>query len=317
MPAGVPLTDAPGTREPVRALGWLHRDGFARVTLDTTGHADAPAPAGYRLWPADAPLPPRYTAIAGGVLIGRRITLDPEGGSDDPAGAGPSGTRAAALNLECARMLAGLLRTAGAEVTLTRRGDLALSDVERVQASEATHPDRLLRIAHRAEPPHLGYYFSSAGGKRWAEHLGQELARAGGAAPAAVEDAHYVLQQSSCVALLASPARVDRDESRLLAPGGLRAEAYAMFLALAREWAPDSVWAADSVEIHGGDERPLAGVPVRIGGLLFESDASGRVRFARTEPGPLEIEIADGASVRRRVLLDFEHGVVLTGLLER
>ncbi len=57
MPAGVPLTDAPGTREPVRALGWLHRDGFARVTLDTTGRADAPAPAGYRLWPAGGASP--------------------------------------------------------------------------------------------------------------------------------------------------------------------------------------------------------------------------------------------------------------------
>jgi hypothetical protein len=115
------------------------------------------------------------------------------------------------------------------------------------------------------------------------------------------------------VALYASPARIDRDEAQLLAPGALRAEAYALYLALAREWAPDSTWSADSVSVRDGHDHPRAGVPVRIGGLLFESDRGGMVRFVRTEPGPLEVELAEGEARSMRVLLESEHGVVLTG----
>src|SRR5207302_961165 len=120
---------------------------FAIVDRDSAGRLALPQLPGYRRWGADS-LPPRFTAIAGGALHGRRITLDPEGGGEDAAGQGPGGTRAAHLNLETARMLAGFLTAAGAEVRLTRAGDLALSDVERVQASEAFHADRYLRIGH-------------------------------------------------------------------------------------------------------------------------------------------------------------------------
>ena len=128
------------------------------------------------------------------------------------------------------------------------------------------------------------------------------------------EDAQYPLQQVSCPALYAAPARVDSAEDRLLAPGALRAEAYALYLALAREWAGEADWPLDSIAVEDAAGRPAAGVPVVLGGaLVLETDASGRVRFARTEPGPIGAEVRLGGARIRRVLLDSERGVVLAG----
>jgi N-acetylmuramoyl-L-alanine amidase len=322
-PGDSALADAPGTRDFGAALSWLNRDGFAVFPLDSAGRLATPALAGFRPWVDDSILagaapPLRWSAIAGGVLAGRRIVIDAEGGGEDAAGQGPSGTRAASLNLECARILAGFLTAAGAQAQLTRTGDQAMSEIQRVQAAEAFRPDRFIRIGHRAEATRLGYYFSSAAGRRWADHAARELERMGRESPRVAEDAQYPLQQVSCPAIYASPARVDSAEAALLAPGGLRAEAYALFLALAREWAGEAEWPADSVEVRDDGGRPVAGASVLLGGaLVLETDASGRARFARTEPGPIELEARVAGARVRRVLLDSERGAVLTGLTSR
>jgi N-acetylmuramoyl-L-alanine amidase len=319
MPDSASLHDASGTGEPAPRLRWLNRDGFAAVDRDSvSGRLAVPSLAGYRLWDADTLVPPRFTALLGGALHGRRITLDPEGGGDDAAGQGSGGTRASNLNLECARIVAGFLTAAGAEVLMTREGDVAVSEAERVQASEAFHADRYLRIGHRSN--RLGYYFSSAAGKRWAEHTATEFERLGLLAPRIAEDPAYPLTQTSCPALVAAPAAIDQPEMevRLLAPGGLRSEAYAMFLGLAREWAPDAAWAADSIEVRDAAGAPLAGVAVTLGGaLVVETDAFGRARFARTEPGPIEAGIEDPRARGRVVLLELQRGAVVTGSRDR
>ncbi|HYM80476.1 MAG TPA: N-acetylmuramoyl-L-alanine amidase, partial [Candidatus Limnocylindria bacterium] len=112
------------------ALSWVTPHGFAPFALDSAGRARAPALPGWRplALPDSAPapaVPVRWTAIAGGTLHGRRIALDPDGGGDDAAGMGASGTRASLYNLEVARALAGLLEAAGAEVRLVRTADAA------------------------------------------------------------------------------------------------------------------------------------------------------------------------------------------------
>ncbi len=316
MPGDSVLREAPGTGGFAPALDWINRDGFVRLPRDSSGDVPVPQLAGYRPWPADPAWPPRFTPICGGVLHGRRIVVDPDGGGEDPAGVGISGTRAASLNLEVGRALAGFLRAAGAEVLLTRSGDYALSEVERVEKSEAFHAERFLRIGHRAEPPMLGYYYSSAPGKHWAAGAGESFTLLGLPAPPLAEDAQYPLQQTSCPALYVSPARVDApaSEERLLAPGGLRAEAYALFLALAREWAPDAPWPLDSIEVRDAEGRPVPGATVTLGGaLVLETDGSGRARLARTEPGPLEALVDDPRVRARAVLLESERGRILTG----
>ncbi len=320
MPADTILTAAPGTTGFAPRIEWINRDGFVRLRRDSSGAVRIPRLAGYRAWPSDSIWPPRFAAIAGGALHGRRITLDPDGGGEDAAGSGPSGTRASTLNLEVARALAGHLVAAGAEVRLTREGDFSMSDVERVQVSEAFHADRFVRIGHAAEPPMLGYYFSSAGGKRMAERTAAAFATLGIVAPGLAEDAQYPLQQTSCPALYVSAARVDdaSSEEALLAPGALRAEAYALFVALAREWAPDAEWPADSIEVRGADGKPVAGAAVTLGGaLVVETDAFGRTRFVRTEPGLIEAAVEDSRVRARTVLLDSSRGIILTGSIGR
>jgi hypothetical protein len=219
------------------------------------------------------------------------------------------------VNLEVARALSGMLAAAGARVLLTRDGDFALSEVERVEKSERFLAERYLRIGHRAEPPMIGHYFASAAGKAWAARTSQALAGLALPAPAPAEDAQYPLQQTSCPALYAAPARVDDQaaERRLHAAGTVRAEAYALFLGLAREWAPDADWPMDSIEVRDATGRAMAGASVTLGGaLVLESDALGRIRFARTEPGPIEIVVRDPRGSARAILLDSDRGIVLT-----
>jgi hypothetical protein len=246
----------------------------------------------------------------------RSGVLDPDGGGDGSGGVGPSGTRAAHVNLRVARILRGFLEAAGAEVRLTRDGDDALSDIERVKISESFGAERYLRIGHRAEPARLGHFFSSSGGKAWARRTAATLERFGIAKPAVGDDAQYPLQQTSCPALYVSAARIDQAaaEDALLAPGALRAEAYALYVAILREWATDAPFAIDSLFVRDADGRPVAGAAVTLGdALMLESDAAGRVRFARTEPGPMEASVADSRVTTRMILLDSTQGAILTG----
>lgn len=314
MPEAAPLREAPGTGEPSRGVPWLNRDGFAVMRRDSAGRPVVPRLPGFRAWAGPPGGDPAFVALAGGALQGRRVTLDAEGGGEDPAGVGPSGSRAAHLNLETVRILAEFLQAAGARVHLTRSGDLALTEAQRVQGSETFRAERYLRIGHRVR--RLGHYFSSPGGRRWAAATSALFAALGLPAPPVAEDASYPLQQTSCPALYASPARVDSaaDEDALLGPGALRAEAYALFLALAREWAPEAAWVTDSLEVRDAAGVPVPGALVTLGdALVLETDARGRVRFARTEPGPLEAVVDDPRVRARAVLLDSSRGAILTG----
>jgi N-acetylmuramoyl-L-alanine amidase len=311
---GQRFRDALGTTGLEPRVRWLNRDGFAWLRADSSGVATWPWLAGYRHVGSDTAGPPRVIAIAGGALHGRRIALDPDGGADDPGTMGPSGTRAALYNLDVARALAAMLMAAGAEVALVRESDSPVSDVERVRVSEAFGADRYLRIGHRAEAPRIGYYFASPIGRRWAQRTRETLVSLGFDELPLGEDAQYPLQQTSCTALYIAAGRVDRaaDEDRMNAPGVLRAEAYGLFLSLAREFAPEAKWPIDSLEVRDPSGRPLAGALVTLGdAFVLETDATGRIRFARTEPGALSARV--GSETRREVLLDSTRGAILTG----
>jgi N-acetylmuramoyl-L-alanine amidase len=296
---------------------WMNRDGFVALPLDSSGATALPRLAGFRRVGDPAAWPPSVTAVAGGALHGRRIALDPEGGGDDPAGIGPGGTRASALNLEVARALGAMLEAAGAEVVMTRTGDFAVSELGRVQVAEGFRAERYLRIGHANTAPLAGHYFNSAGGRRWGQRVSQVLAGLGLPALKVGESAKYPLAQVSAVALYASLARVDSAEASLVAPGRLRAEAYALYLALARDLAPAEAvtggeWPLDTLRVLDAEGRPIPSAAVRLGAaLVVATDSSGVAWFARTESGALPIEIEDTRAPLRVVLLDSERGRVL------
>jgi len=310
-------SDSTLTLGAVSRPAWLNRDGFLSLPLDSSGAVAIPRLAGFRRVDADSVWPPRFAAVVGGALQGRRIALDPEGGGDDPAGSAPGGTRASALNLEVARALASMLAAAGAAVVMTRDGDHAVSELERVQVSETFRAERYLRIGHANTGPTAGYYFNSGGGKRWAQRVSACLASLGMDTVRVAESAKYPLAQVSAVALYVSPARVDSAEARLLASGRLRAEAYVLFLALAQELAtslspPPAAWPLDSLRVLDADGAPRPGAAVTLGAaLVVATDSSGTVRFARTEPGNLPVEVLTNGVRLRAVLLESERGRVL------
>lgn len=316
MPADSALRAAPGTAGAWPADDRVNRDGFVVVSADSTGAFRVPRIAGFRAWGPDTAWPPRYRAIAGGALFGRRVALDPEGGGDDAAGLGPSGTRASAMNLEVARALAGMLEAAGAEVVLTRDGEAAVSEVERVQAAERFRAERYLRIGHAAAPPHAGHYFASAGGRRWAARVAEAAAALGLADSLPVrESAKYAVAQVSATALDVSLARLDEPpaEAKLLEPGRLRAEAYALFVALAGDLGGPA-GAADTIEVRDRAGLPVPGALVTLGGaLVVQSGPDGLARFVRTESGPLEAACEDPRVNARALLLDSAHRHLLSG----
>jgi len=304
---------------------WLNRDGFVALAGGAGDGADIPRLAGYRLGRGPGEWPPRVVAVAGGALHGRRIVLDPEGGGDETGGTAPGGTRASALNLEVARALAGMLAAAGAEVALTREGDFAVSELGRVQLAEGFRAERYLRIGHANAEPLAGHYFASGGGRRWGQRLASTLTDLGLPTVRVGESARYPLAQVSAVALYASLARVDSSEAALLAPGRVRAEAYALYLALARDLAPARPangggpeaaavpdWPVDSLRVLDAAGVGIPGAAVRLGAaLVIATDSTGTARFARTEAGPLPVAVEDERAPLSAVLLDSERGRVL------
>ncbi|HTR96867.1 MAG TPA: N-acetylmuramoyl-L-alanine amidase [Candidatus Acidoferrales bacterium] len=316
MPSGERLQHAPGTTGPAPRVTWLNRDGFVGIAASAAGAFVAPQLAGFRAWGADTTWPPRFVAIADGALAGHRIAIDPEGGGDDAAGTGPSGTRAASLNLEVARALAAMLEASGAQVLLTRQGDAAVSEVERVQRSEGFGAERYLRIGHAAARPVAGHYFSSGAGRRWALSLGSIAVELGLAdSLPASEVAKYAITQASSIALYASLARIDSaaSEARLLSPGVLRTEAYALYLSLAHEFGAAPAGAPDTLAVRDADGRAVPGALVTLGGtLVLQTGADGRALWVRTEPGPIEAAAGDWRVNARALLLDSERSHFLT-----
>ena len=112
-----------------------------------------------------------------------------------------------------------------------------------------------------------------------------------------------------------SLARIDTpsSEARLLAPGRLRAEAFALFVALARDFAPSDEWESDSIEVRDADGHSVAGALVTLGGaLVLQAGADGVARFVRTEPGPLEAACDDSRVNARVLLLESSRGHTLS-----
>ena len=71
----------------------------------------------------------------------------------------------------------------------------------------------------------------------------------------------------------------------------------------------------EEVEVEVQDERgaPVPGAAVAVGGLLLETDARGRARFARTEPGPIAVRVIDPRVDAGAILLDSTRGAVVSG----
>jgi N-acetylmuramoyl-L-alanine amidase len=299
--SGVGLADAQVSIEGGSASA-TNADGFFAVPGSRAAALRVSAPGFLdtgKLERGDALVSP----IAGGVLLGRRIALDPEGGGDESGGTGPSGVRGAAVNLAVARILREDLERAGASVVLTRESDASVSSLARVQASEKFRAERLVRIARRlGGPTSVGYFPSSAGGRALAARVHRRIWEAEGAdtlradttgrsrrPPILMDDASYVLQQTSVPSISIRSGDLARtaDELRFLDAGWRHREAYALYLSLAEEFGART----DSLGSARIAVKP--GATVRVDGVPLLADPRGEARFALLDPRiPHRLEVA-------------------------
>jgi hypothetical protein len=243
----------------------------------------------------DAGAPLRLAPIGGGALLGRRIAIDPGGGGADSSGVRIGDSLAAVAvsdstarlraqvfeadaNLRVARALREYLEAAGARVVLTRDRPESLTAIDRLRRTEEFAPDRVVVLSHRAEAGQAGagHYFSSTGGKALARRIADRLEKREAVRRAGVsETASYVVAQTAAVAVA-----VNLPDARPLYVEGtrgarqLRAEAYALYLALLEDLGSDAkAWQDVKVVTAPGVAVTLDGRWTLI------SDGEGRVRF--------------------------------------
>lgn len=101
-------------------------------------------------------------------LAGKRITLDPGHGGDDPGQQGPSGETEADVVFHLAALLAQLLEAEGAEVVLTRGPHDGPVDSERAQVANEAGADLLVSVHLNGHPSEVArgaatYFFEHGG----------------------------------------------------------------------------------------------------------------------------------------------------------
>jgi N-acetylmuramoyl-L-alanine amidase len=195
----------------------------ASATVARAGYEDAPvalqtAAATVAMQPRDA-----------GVLLGKRIVLDPAYGGRNAGAVGPLGTRGSDIALDVARRAAAVLREGGAEVLLTRDDDSDPSDLRRVELADEFganvvvsvsygSPDAASRVldaeGHQRAggAAFVGHYPNSANGQRLATALVGALGIQN-----VTPSVTYIVQQAAAPAVLVQPAVIaDADtENRL------------------------------------------------------------------------------------------------------
>lgn len=229
----------------------------------------------------------------GGVLVGRRFVLDPEGGT--AAGAGQFGLGAAEVNLRTASYLASYLNGAGADVLMTRTNEEVRSPEDIARMTNRYGADRYIDIRHPAttsdaERAARAYFFpGSRMGSAMAESVGGVLSRRLGTLPQPATDrVTYPLQQTACPAIIveAPPITIVAEEQRLDDASYVREQAYALFLGILEHYqCTDSLTLDVTV-----DDQDSAGWLVTVDDTWsLVTDADGRAIFEYLPAGPHEV----------------------------
>ncbi|OQY27695.1 MAG: hypothetical protein B6244_09840 [Candidatus Cloacimonetes bacterium 4572_55] len=232
--------------------------------------------------------------VAGGCLHGIRIMLDPEYGGKESGAVGPTGARAADVNLKTAEFLGKALESAGAVVFFTRMEDREVSLAQRVKLSAESGADRHIIIGHgESGSIYVGHWPNSSKGAPLAQSVAKAMSHGRHNKALVREDTRYLLRQTACAAVyvnmenLASPDK----EIELISPAYQRAAAYRLFLALLDHYGWNETGSI-SGEVLDHNRQPVARALVTLDELFtLQSDASGRFRFERLGSGRHKLEI--------------------------
>ncbi|MBN2289077.1 MAG: N-acetylmuramoyl-L-alanine amidase, partial [Candidatus Glassbacteria bacterium] len=246
----------------------------------------------------------RLEPVMGGVLLGRRIAVDPQAGGENPGQLGPEGTREADVNLSVARYLADYLERAGAAVSLTRGAETGPGPWERAACTEESGSEVLVSISHSGEmgkklppPTTVHYYPGSVQGELLAGPVADCLKGFAsrpyhGASPGN----QRIIQQVGCPAVWVRAASVadNQAESRLSDPVYLRMEAGAIFSGICRYfgWEPQGAVPHLTGRISDGAGGTIQGALVLLDGWRpAQSDEAGRFLFQFVDQGPHQVEV--------------------------
>ncbi len=259
--------------------------------------------------------------VSGGVLLGRKIVIDPAFGGEETGPTGFWGTRASDINLGVARFVAEYLRKAGAIDHLTRDGDKSATPLQRVQVASRASADLFISISYEAygkENParssrttRTGHYPQSTEGKSLAEAIQEEVVSAlktqdGGT----YQDASYVVQQTSCPAVLITPSFFSdpQEEYILMEPSRLKKTAYAIYKGVLRHYdTPDS--STISGKVLDNLSRPLGDALVVLDDYLpLQTEKDGAFSFGYIEGASHKIRASRGGYKGAQVEVNVERG---------
>lgn len=115
-------------------------------------------------------------AKEGGLLLSRRVVLDPEPYDEDTAQEYGLTAEAAEANLAVARYLQALLTQAGAQAALTFSApEAGPASADRVRFAEKFPAELFLTITHRKGGPRVSHHYLSETGKRLATEIAESL----------------------------------------------------------------------------------------------------------------------------------------------
>lgn len=239
---------------------------------------------------------------AAGLLHGLVIAIDPEGGGDDRAGQGPSGTDASWVNYEVASTLADLIAGSGGRAVLTRDRNEGASEVARLTTVERAGADRYIMISHSprndGSAPYIGHYPGSTTGISLGSAIASTSESILGLEPADVrEDARYTIRQTSSPAVILNLLPLnDRSTERYISqPWNAAKEAYAIYAGLLAHLDDEAALAPGVMvfNITRPDGRPASGATATLDGYAaMRADDEGALAVTSLTPGTHLLEVA-------------------------
>jgi len=258
--------------------------------------------------------------IFGGVLKGKKISIDPGGRENKNAIIGVNALREPFVNLQLSILIKDILSSGGARVYITRDGESIVSMQERISIANRSGSEIALRINHTYREKNkenyicILHYPNSQKGKAIAASLKESLKRVYGDLKIEIEEsANPFLQQtySPAVELFLAPVEKAFFEKLLLNPEFLMKEAEAISSAIIEYLSQGKsklCKATVSVERSG---KPLDGVIVTINGIHTGKTAKdGKLVFNMLDPleSIIQIETRDG--IRRTYRFKLEPEVI-------
>lgn len=141
-----------------------------------------------------------------GILIGKKIIIDPEFGGVEFGGLSTNGIRACDITRKIALEISGLLEHYGCDTRLARDEDRTISIPERILESERFCSDVyiIIRADSVNQSPYISYLRGSRPGKSIAKKLAVQWKRVSGYRATVLEEHSIIMQQTRCPAVTLS-----------------------------------------------------------------------------------------------------------------